>query len=315
LFAHYNIQPSTTFLPTMASQQAITIIGSTGNQGLSVLKSLLSTSHPIRALTRSPSKLQSYNSPNLTILETDITNTDQLRESLKGVWAVFVNTISDYSEPEGTEEALLKSIIDVAAASGVEWLLFSSLPEGMPARAYIEKSNAAKYAKEVAKTTNLKPIFVQMGWYMTGFSGYMRPTLNTLDGFVEFRWSVVDENTKFPLVSALTDLGPVVKAILENPIEYIGAEIPIVGEVLTIPQVAETYAKVTGQPARAVFVDHIPQEDIPSFTERHLGYREVGYFPSFVGREEEIPKMARKLYPGVLTFEDWMRETGFDIRD
>jgi len=223
-----------------------------------------------------------------------------------------VNTFSDYTKPEGTEEALLKSIIDVAAECNVEYLVLSALPAGMPARAYVAKSNAMEYAKEVGKKSSLKSIFVQMGWYMTGFSGYMKPVISPLDGVVEFRWSTVDEETCFPLVSALTDLGPVVKVILEDPEPWVNIEIPVVGDVLTIPQVADTYARVTGQPSRAVFMDHVPQENIPQWSARHKGYKEAGYFPRYVGREQEIPGLARKLYPQIKTFEEWLRDTGFD---
>lgn len=160
----------------------------------------------------------------------------------------------------------------------------------------------------------------------------MKPVLNPADGFVEFIWSTIDPTTKrklgsplvflhlvltpilVPLVSALTDLGPIVKAVLEDPNEWEGMEIPIVGDVLTIPEVAETYTKVTGQPARAVFVHHIPQEAIPQWIARHKGYKEVGYFPKYVGREHEIPVLARKLFPGIKTFEQWMRDSGLHLK-
>ena len=34
-----------------------------------------------------------------------------------------------------------------------------------------------------------------MGWYMTGFSGYMKPVVNPTDGVIEFRWSTITEHT------------------------------------------------------------------------------------------------------------------------
>ncbi|TCD66608.1 hypothetical protein EIP91_001117 [Steccherinum ochraceum] len=301
---------------TMSStHQPIAIIGVTGNQGSSVLDSLLTTPHPIRALTGNPSKLSHYRQSTLHVQTTDITSPAQVNAGLKGVWALFVNTLSDYSKPEGTEEALLKSIIDSAVECGVQYLVLSALPAGMPARAYIAKSNAMEYAKQISEKSDLKPIFVQMGWYMSGFSGYMKPIVNPEDGVVEFRWSTIDDKTYFPLVSALTDLGPVVKAILENPEQWINVEIPVVGDVLTIPQVAEVYSRVTGQPARAVFLDHVPQEAIPQWISRHKGYKEAGYFPKYVGRETEISDLARKLNPQMKTFEQWLRDTDFDARN
>ena len=145
-----------------ASEQIVAIIGSTGTQGLGVLQSLLPTPHPIRALTRTSSKLDHIKASNLAVVQTDISDSSALKESLKGVWALFVNTMSDWSLPEGSEEALLKSIIDVAAESGVEWLILSDLPEGVPATAFVEKSNAGKYAREVAQKSSLKPISVQV---------------------------------------------------------------------------------------------------------------------------------------------------------
>lgn len=272
---------------------------------------MLGTDHPVYALTRSAARLQHLQKASLAVIDTDITDPASVRTGLVGVWALFINTLSDYSQPEGTEERLLKSLIDAAAQSGVEYLVMSTLPEGMPARAYIEKSRAMAYARKVAKKTQLKPIFVHMGWYMSGFTNHMNPVLNPIDNVMEFRWSTIDENTFFPLVSAATDLGPVVRSILEHPDDWVGIEVPVVGDVLTAPQIAEVYSKVKGKAARAVFVDHIPQESLPSWTERHKGYREVGYFPKYVGREHEIPDFARRLYPQMKSFEDWAVEVEF----
>ena len=146
------------------TSRTVAIIGSTGNQGSSVLKSLLETSHPILALTRSTSKLDAHTASHptqLTAVKTDITDPTSLRLALQGVFALFVNTFSDYTKPDGTEEALLRSIVDAAAQSGVQYLIMSVLPEGMPARAYIAKSRAMNYAREVFERTSTKPIFVQ----------------------------------------------------------------------------------------------------------------------------------------------------------
>lgn len=149
--------------------QPIAIIGSTGVQGSGVLNSLLTTPHPVRALTRSAAKLEERvkNHPTLSVIDTDITDPASLKAALTGAWALFVNTFSDYSKPEGTEEALLKSIILAAAQSGVQYLVLSTLPAGMPARAYIEKAKAMEYAREVSRTSTLKPIFVEVSWSYT----------------------------------------------------------------------------------------------------------------------------------------------------
>lgn len=103
----------------------------------------------------------------MSVIDTDITDPASLKAALSGAWALFVNTFSDYSKPEGTEEALLKSIILAAAQSGVQYLVLSTLPAGMPARAYIEKASAMDYAREVARTSALKPVFVEASRFHT----------------------------------------------------------------------------------------------------------------------------------------------------
>ena len=44
-----------------------------------------------------------------------------------------------------------------------------------------------------------------------------------------------------PWVSTYTDLGPIIKALIDNPEPYIGREIPIVAELLTMDEIASTY--------------------------------------------------------------------------
>ncbi|GJF00695.1 NAD(P)-binding protein [Phanerochaete sordida] len=302
----------TTEPSTLAASQPIAVIGATGTQGLAVLTALLATAHPVRALTRSPHKLAGLAAAhaNLAVVETDIGDPGSLSFGFLGAWALFVNTRSDYALPAGSEEALLRGIVDAARESEVRWLVMSVLPEGVPARAYEEKARAMRYAREVAVKGRIEPIFVQMGWYMSGFSGYMKPVVHSVDGVTEFRWSTITPDTLFPLVDS-ADLGLVVRAILDSPEEWADVEVPVVGDVLTIPQVARIYSEVTGQPARAVFVDHVPQESIPQWVARHSAYRDAGYFPKYVGRESEIPTLARKLVPEMKSFAEWLKQSGF----
>lgn len=147
-----------------AQIKTVAIIGATGNQGMSVVKSLLEC-YPVRAFTRSPEKLQSLASeqPNLSIAHVaDLTDIAAITANLKGIWALFVNTYSDYTQPVGAEEKQGRAIVDAARDAGVEWLVYSSLPQGFPFRSFEEKANVAKYAREVAKVSGLKNIFPEV---------------------------------------------------------------------------------------------------------------------------------------------------------
>ncbi|KAH8103433.1 hypothetical protein BXZ70DRAFT_1005853 [Cristinia sonorae] len=295
------------------STQVVAVIGASGVQGLSVVNALLDT-FPVHAYTRDASKLKHLSHPNLTVVEVDINDPAALKAALKnGVWTLFANTLSDYTRPIGAEEALGKSIVDAAAEAGVEWLIYSALPEGNPFRACVEKSNVMKYARDVAKTSQLKNIFVELGAYMSNYQN-QRPVLNPIDGVVEFTHVAIDENTYYPLVSTDTDLGPVIKAILQNPDEWNDVEIPVVGDPLTVHQMAEVYSKVYSVPTRVVFLDHFPEKTpLTSIMEDlNRSLKEWGCFPAYAGRELETAKIARRLFPGMKGWERYLREVGLE---
>lgn len=158
---------------------------------------------------------------------------------------------------------------------------------------------------------------------------YIKPAYNSESGFVEFTLGSIDEKTyceclslssfqvklmrnfvPVPLVSTSTDLGPVVKGVLANPDEWADEEIPIVGDPLTFPEMAAVYSKVFNIPARAVFNEDHPLNQIPIFKDVLLNFKNIGYYPNYFGREKELPVRAKKLYPGMKTYEEWLRETG-----
>ena len=112
------------------------------------------------------------------------------------------------------------------------------------------------------------------------------------------------------MVYTITDLGPVVKAILAGPEEWLDDEIPIVGDALRLPDIAATYSKVLNVPARAVFVESHPLLAIPRFKDALDSFKTVGYYPKYFGREEELSVKARKLNPNMTSWEQWLREVG-----
>ena len=143
------------------SLKVVSVYGATGQQGFSVVKSLLDH-YKVRALTRSPEKLKELSHPNLTIIQVDIDDRATLTAAFQGSWAVFANTFSDYAKPAGSETALGNRIVDAAVEAGAEWFIWSGSPEGVPVRAWSEKAATMQYAREVAKKTGLKNVFVQV---------------------------------------------------------------------------------------------------------------------------------------------------------
>lgn len=116
-----------------------------------------------------------------------------------------------------------------------------------------------------------------------------------------------------PLVDTATDTGPLVKGILQNPEEWSDEEIPVVGDPLTIPQVAEIYSKVYNVPTKVTFLETSPLvEKVPGIRDIMEGVKFPGYYPAYFGREHELTVKARKLNPNLTTFEQWLRRVGLE---
>jgi putative NADH-flavin reductase len=76
----------------MASKKTITIIGATGNTGLCLVKQALEAGHIVKALVRSPEKLNEFSTnENFSVTKGDVTNYNDIKASLEGSTDVLVS--------------------------------------------------------------------------------------------------------------------------------------------------------------------------------------------------------------------------------
>ena len=113
----------------------ITVFGATGNQGSSVVRSLLQNpSFRVRAITRTPLSptSQALSAVGAEVVQADGFKAEEIRAAFDGSWGAFVNINSDdkiFTNPDGpTEFDLGKTIVDAAAGAGVKHFVFSSGP-------------------------------------------------------------------------------------------------------------------------------------------------------------------------------------------
>jgi uncharacterized protein YbjT (DUF2867 family) len=99
---------------------------------------------------------------------------------------------------------------------------------------------------------------------------------------------------------AVDDIGTCAALAFARPAEYIGRTLEIAGDSLTMPQVAETMTRVTGQPVHFV---EVPLEQVRAFSEENATmfawFNEHGY-------EADIAAL-RRLHPELMTFEQFLR--------
>ncbi|KAJ2549925.1 hypothetical protein EV175_004257 [Coemansia sp. RSA 1933] len=274
--------------------QTVAIIGATGLQGGSVLRSLHATkNYNIVALTRNTSSAAANDIktkyPDVKLASADVEDVDSLKTAFEG--ADFVFGMTQYFQPAildkieagdfDAEYNQGKNIVDAAIAAGVRNVIFSSLPSmkdisggKYPSVHHFEgKNRAEKYLD--SKSDLVKGVAVHIGSYMQNFVNYARLSLEDNET-VEFPFPY-SPDAPLPLVDVSNDTGVVVSYIIAHFDEYAGQKIEVSGGYYSSQDMVNALTEATGKPARYVQVPHalFNSEDLEQM---FRGIEEFGLF-------------------------------------
>lgn len=135
----------------------------------------------------------------------------------------------------------------------------------------------------------------------------------TSDGNIALFLAPIQTSTKLNLVD-IDDMGPVVREILENPDKFVGSDICVCGEEITLDDVAKGFTKVTGIPAIAKTITEAefrePLKQMPKVAQDDLFYmfkwfEDYGYY----GKDKDWTT-GQKLTK-LSTWEDWLKKSGW----
>jgi len=255
----------------------------------------------------------------------DPTSKAGLLEIFSGSQVVFANTNTLDKRYDGkpgspTEFQALQAIVDAAIEAKVELLVLSCLPDagelGDKSPDFFNKVKGMKYAKQKADETGLKVVYVQLGWYITNFIDGHDPVVHEVDGVVEFAMQGLKQDKRVPWVSTYTDLGPIVKALIDNPEPYIGKEIPIVAELLTMEEIARIYESITGQPSRATSPPLPTQTPHAAHWAGLMGILNSEAYMVDEGIMQLAMELMKKEKPeeGMTGWGKWLQDTKFDAK-
>ncbi|KAJ2257778.1 hypothetical protein GGI13_000792 [Coemansia sp. RSA 455] len=285
----------------------VAIVGATGLQGSSVLKSLHATGkYKLRALSRNPDSNQAASLKakysGVEWVPANLDDTASLRKAFQGANTVFGVTQffqKDIMErvEHGDVDAEFnqgKNIIDAAIAAGVDSIVMSSIDSmkqlshgKYPGVLHFEgKHKVEEYLTSLSD--KVKGYFVYLGFYMENFVDFSRisPEDNkTIEFTVPLK-----PTTKLPLVDTANDTGPVVAYVLEHPEECLGTVVEVSGGYYEAQDMAKAFTEVTGKPSRYV---QIPYDSIGSdeLGQMFKGQDEFGYYggrTEFIERNKEI---------------------------
>jgi uncharacterized protein YbjT (DUF2867 family) len=283
------------------NNKIIAVTGATGQQGGAVSRRLLANGWKVRALTRDASKPAAKELATLgaEIVAGDMENRAELDAAFKGAYGVF--SVQNYWLPNVGFDGEIKqgkNTADAAKAAGVEHLVYSSVGaahRGMGQKHFESKWIVEQYIESIGVLhTILRPAYFMdnhnwsRAYILNGtFTGMGLPPEKSMQSI------------------AVEDIGVFAGIVFADAKKYLGKTLELAGDELTESQTAVLFTKVIGRPVKLA---------APSGSGRRASEEEmIAMFNFFNGEgyNADIPAL-RKIHPGLLTFEQYLRKNGWE---
>ena len=285
-------------MATSENKLLLTVFGATGQQGGSIIRTVLSTpslsaKYRLRGLTRDPSSAvaQKLHSQGVEIQAVDVNgDISTVASALQGSSIVFALTVTDYAtDTYSTELRQGKAIADAAVSSGVPYLIFSTLPHVAQVSGgkytlvggFDGKAETEAYIRSLSGT--IKSAFFAPGCFMQNFLHIMAPRSH--DGGKTYAIAgVTTPGTKMPLIDTVADTGKYVAAILADLDAYQGKTLCAASEWLSMSEIAEKVGAALGKNVAyrqlpiEVYKGFLPESARDQLVEMYLYIQDYGYF-------------------------------------
>lgn len=283
------------------NNKIIAVTGATGQQGGVVARKLLAKGWKVRGLTRDVNKPAALELKSLgaEIVAGDLDNRAELDAAFKGAYGVF-SVQNTWLPNVGFEGEIKqgKSVADAAKAAGIQHLVYSSVGaahRGMGQKHFESKWIIEQYIQSLGiPFTILRPVaFMENNNWSRAYilSGtYTGMGLRPEKGFQTI---------------AAEDIGVFASIALAEPKTYLGRTLELAGDELTEAQTAEVFTKVIGRPVTLT---------APAGNGGRASEEEMAAMFNFFNGEGYDADIAalRKLHPGLLNFEQWLRKNGWE---
>lgn len=300
----------------------ITVVGALSKQGRSVAHTLLQSGrYRVRALTRRTDAPEAQRlakqGAELMSVRLEVGRKDDLVNAFRGSQGVYLMT-PPIAPPETHETELGRQLADAAVEAGVEHIIFSALEnveqitdDEKWAPHFTDKANVEDYIRTLPVTSS----FIYLAFFYTNLVEYYTPRM---DGDTLVFPIYLPEDFRAPFVDPLTATGPAVLEIFNNPGEYAGRSLPVIGDMISPREIVEAFQSVTGKKAayasafeRDELLHHFPafggNEGLVRETVGMAEYAvQYGYY-----REDRDLLWSRQVNPDTVTWEQFLRNTGW----
>jgi uncharacterized protein YbjT (DUF2867 family) len=285
----------------------VLVIGATGQQGGATARELLERGWPVRALVRDPGSVaaDALRRAGADLTVGDLDDPESIRKAMDGVHGVFLvltMMVGARISPEAVVAENRRGVMvaDLAEECGVGHLVYSSL-NGADADSGIPYYESKERIEEHIRTLGVPATILRPVSFMDNFATYNRPVLE--DGTLVVNLAV---EPQIPMqLIAVRDIGAFAAIAFDRPDGHIGRTLEIAGDVLTPPEIAETFGRVCGVPAS---FRQTPIERIRAF-DPQLAMM-FAFFNERPAVRADLPAL-RAEHPGLMTLETWLDTTGW----
>ncbi|XP_066432861.1 nmrA-like family domain-containing protein 1 [Eleutherodactylus coqui] len=298
----------------MSCKKVIVVFGATGAQGGAVADALLADgTFAVRAVTRDPSKPAAVKlrEAGAEVVAADLDDEKSLEAALCGAYGTFL--VTNYFEhfSKEKEAAQGKRVADVSKRLGLQIVVFSGLENvkkltggKLEVLHFDGKGEVEEYFREIG----VPMTSVHVPCYFQDLLTFFRPQKNK-DGN-SYSLAIPMGDVLLDGMS-VTDLGPVVISILKSPSQYIGKDMRLSTDRLTVAQYAAIMSRVTGK--------DIKDAKITPEAYEKLGFPGAGelanMFRFHLIRPDREMELTLQLNPKAKKFEVWMEENKEAFKD
>lgn len=285
----------------------VLVVGATGRQGGAAARQLLARGRSVRALVRDPgrSAAKTLEESGAELVVGDLDDEASLRHAMRGVDGVFLALTMMQGpritvEGAAAEERRGLTVARLAAEIGTGHLVYSSVPGADAPSGIPHFESKARIEREIhalgLPATILRPVS-----FMENFATYNRPVLE--DGTLVVRLPA--QPGKPMQLIGVEDIGVFAALAFERPGRFLGRTVDLGADELTPSEIAETFGRVCGLPAR---FERMPIEQVRAFDEWVA--RMYEFFDEQPSAQVDL-RALRSEHPGLMTLETWLRATGW----
>ena len=276
--------------------KTILVTGSTGQQGGAVARHLLKYGWKVRAFVRDEKKESAIEleKSGAELFKGDMNDSESLDKAMEGIYGVF--SIQNFWE-HGYDGELNhgKAVADAAKKANVQHFLQSSVG-GAERNTKLPHFDVKFEIEKYLKSLNLPVTVIRPVFFMENFKTWFKPV--EADGKLTLNMAM-KADTKLQMI-AVDDIGAISAKIFDNPDKFIGKEIELAGDELTMPEVAALYETNTGKKTEFV--------ELPVSVIRTNSEEMADMFQWFIDKGYEADlKTQKDLFGKTISFKEWLQ--------